>query len=91
MDDSCLEHCLTPEEGRFYDDNGFLLVKDALTKEQVARLLVAADRTNAWAHEVNHKSYDGRSRLNLLDFIGLDDEFLCVSHPPHPLPPPHQR
>jgi hypothetical protein len=70
-----MQHCLTPAEGRFFDDNGYLHVKGALSSECVARLLAAADRVNAWAREQKKMAPD-KGRLNLLDFIGLDDEFL---------------
>eukprot|EP01043_Picozoa_sp_COSAG02_P003983 COSAG02_NODE_100_length_36897_cov_9.681749_43_plen_180_part_00 len=70
-----MQHCLAPAEGKFFDDNGYLHVKGALSSERVARLLAAADRVNAWAREQKAMAPD-EGRLNLLDFIGLDDEFL---------------
>ena len=58
---------LTPEEGKFYDNNGFLHVPDALTPEHVAKLRAAADRVDDWSRGL--KEVSGRN--NLLDFIGL--------------------
>ena len=76
MDDAaCMQHCLTPAEGQFFDDNGYLHVKGALSSEHVTRLLAAGDRVNAWPRELKEMAPD-EGRLNLLDFIGLDDEFL---------------
>ena len=67
--------------GKFFDDNGFLHVKGALSSELVGRLLVAGDRANAWAREQKGMAPD-EGRLNLLDFIGLDDAFLeLLDHP----------
>ncbi len=90
MDDSCLEHCLTAEEAQFYDDYGYLHVKAALTETQVERLLAAADRVDAWARSELGMAPD-EGRLNLPDFMGLEDEFLELIDCAHPARPPLRR
>jgi ectoine hydroxylase len=63
--------CLTPEEGQFFEENGYLHVPAVLAAPQLARLLDAADMVDAWARQ-----RESGVRLNLLDFVGLHDEFL---------------
>ena len=84
MDDSCLEHCLSPEEGAFFEENGFLHVKQAVGSEQLARLRQACDRVDAEHRAQQQLAPD--ARLNLLDFIGLDDEFLELLDCPKTFP-----
>jgi ectoine hydroxylase-related dioxygenase (phytanoyl-CoA dioxygenase family) len=44
MNPSCLEHRLTPEERRTFDETGYLIVEDALSPDHVAKLTAASDR-----------------------------------------------
>jgi len=43
MTESCLEHLLTDEERRTFEETGYLIVENALSPEQVARLTAETD------------------------------------------------
>ena len=62
MDPNSLEHSLTAGEHEAFEHDGYLLVKDALTLDHVAKLVAVVDRlvadgeltdprTYAWRHE----------------------------------------
>jgi ectoine hydroxylase len=44
MDPSCLEHCLTEDEQRFFNEQGYLIVEDALDPDSIERLIGVIDR-----------------------------------------------
>ena len=44
MDPSCLEHCLTEDEQRFFNEQGYLIVEDALDPDSVERLISVINR-----------------------------------------------
>ena len=44
MDTACLEHRLTDDERRHFDENGFLIVRNVLPTDLIAELTEAADR-----------------------------------------------
>lgn len=44
MDPSCLEHCLTDAEMSFFNEQGYLIIEDALDPTAVARLVDIVDR-----------------------------------------------
>jgi ectoine hydroxylase len=46
MDPSCLEHCLTEDEQRFFNEQGYLVIEDALNAESVDRLIQIIDRVD---------------------------------------------
>jgi ectoine hydroxylase len=74
MDRACLEYCLTENERREFDENGFFVVEDALPPSLVAALTAVVDRLDA-----QYRPAMGRGPhelLNLLDFIGKDELFL---------------
>lgn len=73
MDESCLEHRLTETERQQFDQEGYLIVRNALSADYVAGLVEAADRIDA---EYRRKRDLGNKPLNLLDVIGKDDRFL---------------
>ena len=68
----------------FFEENGFLHVKQAVGAEQLARLRQACDRVDAEHRAQQQLAPD--ARLNLLDFIGLDDEFLELLDCPKTFP-----
>ena len=74
MNPACLEHCLTEEESRKFEQDGFLIVENAVPPDLLADLTAAADRLDA---EYRPKREIGPHRpLNLLDFVGKDEVFL---------------
>ena len=74
MDDACLEHRLTDDERRQFEEQGFLVVPNVLPGDAVERLAAAAERIDAqWRPKRKLKPAEP---LNLLDAIGKDDAFL---------------
>ncbi len=74
MDDTCLQHRLTDDERIQFDEEGFLVVKDALPQSMANDLAKASDRI-AVEYREKLAIKDGHP-LNLLDVIGKDDGFL---------------
>ena len=74
MDADCLNHRLTDEERRSFDERGYFIARDVLPPETLARVTEAADRLY-----VQYRPKYGLSRyerLNHLDCIGFDEAFL---------------
>ena len=46
-DTACLEYCLTEEERREFEQNGFFVVEDALPPPLVEELVAVVDRLDA--------------------------------------------
>ena len=44
MEPSCLQHCLTEDERKFFNDQGYLIIEDALGSDSLDRLLSVVDR-----------------------------------------------
>ena len=80
MDDTCLDFRLTPEERRQFDDQGFLIVTDALDATMVNKLTLAADGlTTRWRPGYERdRGLKPHHPLNGLDFIGQNDDFLTL-------------
>ncbi len=66
MDPSCLEHRLTDDERRTFEETGMLVVEDALSPEQVAELTTITDGIFASRVEQGH---DSRTALFYPNFI----------------------
>ncbi|MCY3839068.1 MAG: phytanoyl-CoA dioxygenase family protein [Gammaproteobacteria bacterium] len=74
MDESCLAHRLSDVERKQFEELGFLVVPGVLPPDKVDRLAAATERLDAeWRPKRDLKPHH---RLNLLDAIGKDDEFL---------------
>jgi ectoine hydroxylase len=74
MDTACLDYCLTNEERETFDQNGFLVVEDALPPEMLEKLTTAANRLDA-KHRAE-KELDAHEWVHLRDFVGMDEVFL---------------
>lgn len=74
MDNIWLENQITEEERTRFDRDGFFLVENAISPERVARLTAALDRITA--EEKAKLNLGPLDRINILDFLGRDDEFL---------------
>ena len=74
MDQTSLDHRLTDDERRHFDEQGFLIVRGALPRTLAGSLAAASDRIAA-EYRPKLGVEDGHP-LNLLDAIGKDDEFL---------------
>ncbi|MAV25192.1 MAG: hypothetical protein CMQ05_03615 [Gammaproteobacteria bacterium] len=74
MDESCLQFRLTDAERVQFDEEGFLVVRNVLSADDIASLTSAADQLDS---EYRPKMELGPHQpLNLLDAIGKDDVFL---------------
>ena len=74
MDESCLAHRLSDEERDQFEELGYMVVAGVLADDKVARLAAAAERLDAeWRPKRGVKPHHP---LNILDAIGMDDEFL---------------
>ena len=74
MDAACLAHCLTDEERSGFEENGFLVVEDALSEQHVRDLYSASSGIVA-----DYRSTRGIAddvMANPFDFIGREDLFL---------------
>ena len=79
MDAECLQYALTEAERLHFAEQGYLIVKGALTKEEVAKLEEASDRI--W-HEHMANGLEPDQNLFSPDFIGQDQLFInLVDHP----------
>ena len=78
MNKEHLEHRLSDAERRRFDENGFFVVKNALNETTVRRLEEAVDRLTAKWRPIyaEKRSLKDQHPLNVLDFMGQDDEFL---------------
>jgi hypothetical protein len=74
MDPACLEYCLTDEERRAFETDGYFVVPEALPPSLVSDLIAVVDRLDEL-----HRPREGRGPHELLNhwnFIGEDDLFL---------------
>ena len=74
MDPSCLQHCMTDEQRGLFDQEGYLIVEDALDAEMVQRLIAAADRVDR--QERQRQGLDAGKLLSKFRTIVEDDLFL---------------
>lgn len=72
MHPSCLEHCLTAEEKRTFNETGLLTIENALSMDQVTALTAASDRIYAQKLAAGH---DARKALFYPNFIPDDSLF----------------
>ena len=74
MDAVCLEHSLTSEEQKQFEQDGFFIVADAIPSELVADLTEVTDRIIEDHRQTANLS--PHSTINMLDFIGKDQVYL---------------
>ena len=74
MDTACLDHRLTADERRQFDERGCFVVPNALPPALVERLVGAVDRLDAEYRPL--RGLGPTQPLNHLDCIGYDDAFL---------------
>lgn len=76
---SCLDHRITPHERRAFEETGLLVVEDALTQPQIARLTALSDQIYKKACDGGH---DTKTALFYPDFLPQDPAFVdLVDHP----------
>lgn len=74
MNRTSLDHCLTEEERVTFERDGYFIVPDVLSSDQLTRLNAAVDRIDA--EERAAQGIDPHATQNILDFIGRDEAFL---------------
>jgi len=73
MDPSCLQYCLTEEERYRFNTQGYLIMEDALSPEQVTALTEVTDRIY---ERKLAEGFDPRKALFYPNFIPDDERFL---------------
>ena len=84
MDAKSLEHCLTEDERRRFERDGFFIVQDAVPPELVTELIAAVDRLDVEYRKANGIN-DGEL-IHILDFVGRDPAFLRLLDWPRTFP-----
>lgn len=74
MNPVCLDYCLTEDEYEKFEEDGYFIVEDVLSSDQVERLSVATDRIDA-LHRAP-KGVGPYARLSVRDFVGMDEAFM---------------
>jgi ectoine hydroxylase-related dioxygenase (phytanoyl-CoA dioxygenase family) len=74
MDTACLDYCLTDEERNAFEQDGFLIVEDALDPEMIDALTTVVERLDAEHRAENEVG--AHDRMHLRDFVGKDEIFL---------------
>lgn len=74
MDKAILQHQLTPAEYQTFEEQGYLIVENAIPPALVERATAALDRVTA--EEKAAKNLGPQDAINILDFIGRDEVFL---------------
>ncbi|MBK34926.1 MAG: hypothetical protein CME26_05275 [Gemmatimonadetes bacterium] len=84
MDRRCLKYCLTPAERRSFNRNGYLIVRDALPKARVRKLIKATERVDVKTRKVERIGPD--ERVHTREFLGEDQAFIDLIAYPRLLP-----
>ena len=84
MDRRCLKYCLTPAERRSFNRNGYLIVRDALPKARVRKLIKATERVDVKTRKVEKIGPD--ERVHTREFLGEDQAFIDLIAYPRLLP-----
>jgi ectoine hydroxylase-related dioxygenase (phytanoyl-CoA dioxygenase family) len=72
MDPACLKSTLTADERRSFEDDGFLIVEDALDSSDLARLTAVVDRLDQRERAVGNEN----KLLSITNVIHEDDAFV---------------
>lgn len=73
MDPSCLAHRLTEDERQAVSRDGYLILEDVLTEEEVERLTGVVDRLHAAGEFEEGRTDETISRrVNKIGFVGMD-------------------
>ena len=84
MDPACLDNLLTDEEAARFEEDGYLILPDVLSKEETDRLEEVTDRLDKEKREETGK--DPRDTLNTFDFLGYDKAYLDLIDYPKTFP-----
>jgi hypothetical protein len=84
MDQSCLDHLLTDDESAQFERDGYLILPEVLSTDEVDELEAVSDRLDAEARQKMEKG-PGDTQ-NTFDFLGYDDAFLNLIDYPKTFP-----
>ena len=84
MTQDYLSHCLTDEQHRHFEEQGYLIVENALSEEMIDRLTAAVDGLHKKAIEAEPTEH-GKA-WSSSNFLGEDDAFLDLLDYPTTLP-----
>jgi ectoine hydroxylase len=84
MDTSCLQYCMTDEQRDHFDQQGYLIVEDALDHDMLERLLEAGDRVDTC--ERHERSLESQALMAKFRTIVEDDVFLELLNWPRTFP-----
>ena len=74
MNPTCLDYCLTEAEHQQFEKDGYFILEDVLSSDQIQRLSEAADRVDA--EERAKRGLEPHARLSVRDFIARDVAFM---------------
>jgi hypothetical protein len=83
MDSACLTHCLTDEERRHFERDGYLVVAGALDRPTMDRLIAAVDRIDRRERTPAHGA---EKLLSFTNFLPEDDAFVDLIDWPRTFP-----
>lgn len=76
MSPDCLQHCLTPEESAAFNEQGFLVIENAIDPETLGRVVAAVDAIDAAERDVENGADKLLSVTNVLHRSPLFAELL---------------
>ncbi len=74
MNPTCLDYCLTEAEHQQFERDGYFILEDVLSSDQIQRLSEAADRVDA--EKRAKRGLEPHARLSVRDFIARDAAFM---------------
>ncbi len=84
MDPTCLDHLLTDEESRKFEEDGYFILPDVLSIDEVDKLEEVTDRLDEKVREKEGKAPG--DTLNTFDFLGYDEAYLNLIDYPKTFP-----
>jgi ectoine hydroxylase len=84
MDQSCLDYLLTDDESAQFERDGYLILPEVLSTDEVDELEAITDRLDAEARQKMEKN--PTDSLNTFDFLGYDEAYLNLIDYPKTFP-----
>ncbi|MCH2666059.1 phytanoyl-CoA dioxygenase family protein [bacterium] len=84
MDLTCLDHLLTEEEAQQFEEEGFFVLPECLTDDEVDRLEEVTDRLDAERRPAAERA--SNQTQNSFDFLGYDEAYLDLIDYPKTFP-----
>ena len=76
MDTACLNYCLTEQEQRDFEEQGYFIIENAISPQMIEKLTAVVDRIDS--QERIKQGLGPNDRMFMADFIGKDDIFLSL-------------